>query len=376
MYVKDASQSVPVANALLNPEKRGAFLRSLEEEYDVIRREYREHREQTGKDASPGRILSSAETDSSRKLINFRLHPSPDPKHCGVFTIRSVSPEELTAYIDWRGLLRAWDLRGAAAGKAGKELLADAEKMLEELLKGGHLRVEGRVGIFPAESYGEGIRIFADRKHEQLLADLPMLRRRRASSPESSGRDLTPNYSLADFLAPQDSGVKDHIGLFALSAGYGVEDLAQQFMESGDDYSAILLKCLADRLAEAFSEYLHRLVRRELWGYAPDEDLSPRELFAMKYSGIRPAPGYPACPDHSLKREIFKLLSAEKEIGVSLTESFMMNPPASLCGFYFSHPESRYFNVGKLDEPSLEEYARRRGFGKDAMRAFLGGSGV
>lgn len=385
VYVKDASQSVPVANALLNPEKRGAFLRSLEEEYDAIRRK---HREQTGKDASPGRILSSSEKASSRQLIDFRLHPSPAPKHCGVFTIRSVSPEELTAYIDWRGLLRAWDLRGGpegenagagggtAAGKAGKELLADAEKMLEELLKGGLLRVEGRVGIFPAESSGEGIRIFADGKHEQLLADLAMLRRGSPSSTEISGRDLTPNYSLADFLAPQDSGVKDHIGLFALSAGYGVEELSQQFMESGDDYSAILLKCLADRLAEAFSEYLHRLVRRELWGYAPGEDLSPRELFAMKYSGIRPAPGYPACPDHSLKREIFKLLSAEKEIGVSLTESFMMNPPASLCGFYFSHPESRYFNVGKLDEPSLEEYARRRGFGKDAMRAFLGGSGV
>jgi 5-methyltetrahydrofolate--homocysteine methyltransferase len=271
---------------------------------------------------------------------------------------------ELVPYIDWSPFFATWELTGKYPailddekfGLVARSLLDDARKMLDRIIAEGWFRASAAVGFWPANTQGDDIALYADEKRENPFATLHTLRQ------QLRRREGRANMALADFIAPRDSGLKDYIGAFLVTAGLGEDEVAERFKQANDDYSAIMVKALADRLAEAFAERLHQRVRKELWAYAPDEALSNAELIAEKYSGIRPAPGYPAQPDHSEKETLFELLDAERRIGARLTESFAIWPGASVCGLYFSHPESHYFGVGKIERDQVEDYAKRKGW--------------
>ncbi len=250
-------------------------------------------------------------------------------------------------------------------GEAARNLFADAQAMLERIVREKWLRANAVVGLFPANSVGDDVEVYADESRTRVLTTFHFLRQQ-AVKPED--RD---NYCLADFVAPKSSGIKDYIGGFAVTAGLGIDSLLEAYETKHDDYDAIMLKALADRLAEAFAEHMHIRVRQELWGYAPDERCSVEELIDEKYRGIRPAPGYPACPDHTEKGLLFDLLGAPDNVGITLTDSFAMLPTAAVSGFYFAHPQSRYFAVGKIGRDQVEDYARRRGWDMDTAHRWL-----
>jgi len=269
---------------------------------------------------------------------------------------------EIADYINWTYFFHEWRLNGKypsvfidpLMGKEAAELYDNAQQMLERIISEKWLTANGIAGIFPSNSIGDDIEVYSPEDKDKTLITFHFLRN------QQSIKD-TPNYCLADFVAPQDSGITDYIGCFAVTAGTGMNVKVDEFNNAGDDYSALMLKILGNRLAEAFAEVVHLKVRRELWAYVKDEDLSPEELFLGKYRGIRPAPGYPACPDHSAKAEIFSLLEVTENTGISLTETFMMNPAASVCGWYFAHPDAKYFSVGKVSKEQVADYARRKG---------------
>jgi 5-methyltetrahydrofolate--homocysteine methyltransferase len=269
---------------------------------------------------------------------------------------------DLVEYVDWSPFFHAWDLRGRypqilqdeIVGEAARELWDDMKPVLEDMLKNQWTTAKGVYGFFPANSVGDDVEIYSDEQRSHVIAKLHFLRQQ---TEQSSGR---PNLCLADFVAPKDSGVIDYIGAFAVTAGHGADEIAAQWRAQGDDHRAIMAQALADRCAEAFAEMLHKRVRIE-WGYGKDENLSNEDLIAEKYRGIRPAPGYPACPDHREKEVIWQLLGVEETIGMKLTESYAMFPGASVSGLYFSHPEARYFPVTKLDRDQVEDYAERLG---------------
>jgi 5-methyltetrahydrofolate--homocysteine methyltransferase len=284
---------------------------------------------------------------------------------------------ELAQYIDWGPFFQTWDLAGRypqilqdeVVGVQAQRVFADAQAMLKRLIEGRWLTASAVLGFYPANSVNDDdIEFYTDETRSQVACTWYGLRQQ----TEKQMRDgvMLPSRCLADFVAPKSSGVKDYVGLFAVTSGLGVEKKDKAFVAAHDDYSAIMFKALADRLAEAFAEALHRRVRVDLWGYAADESLTAEELIAEKYRGIRPAPGYPACPDHSVKRDLFKLLQCE-EIGMNLTESLAMTPAASVSGFYFSHPQSRYFNVGKIGDDQLHDLARRRGESPQELQRLL-----
>jgi 5-methyltetrahydrofolate--homocysteine methyltransferase len=250
-------------------------------------------------------------------------------------------------------------------GKAATDLYRDARDMLESIVSEGWLTANALVGIFPASSRGDDVLIYADSKRKYIAETLCFLRQQKARP------DGKPQRCLADFIAPEDSGREDHIGLFAVTAGLGIEQHVRRFENDHDDYSAIILKALADRLAEAFAECMHRKVRTELWGYAPRESLDNEALIAEKYRGIRPAPGYPACPDHSEKKKIFELLEAESKANIRLTEGYAMMPAAAVSGYYFAHPESKYFVLGPVLPDQIEDYAARKGVDVETIRKLL-----
>jgi 5-methyltetrahydrofolate--homocysteine methyltransferase len=285
--------------------------------------------------------------------------------------LADVPLAEIVPFIDWTFFFHAWELRGKFPdvldhpdhGEAARELYANATAMLERLVEAGELKASGVYGFWPAVSEGDDIVLFTDAGLAEEAARFPMLRQQREKA------DDKPQYSLADFVAPRESGRVDHVGAFALTAGIGAEDIARAFEAQHDDYSAIMAKALADRLAEAFAEMLHRRARRE-WGYAADEDLSREDLIAERYRGIRPAFGYPACPDHLPKRRLFDLLGAE-DVGMSLSESLAMLPAASVSGIYLQHPEARYFAVGRVGRDQVEDYARRMGMPLDEIERWL-----
>jgi 5-methyltetrahydrofolate--homocysteine methyltransferase len=300
---------------------------------------------------------------------------------------RNYDLSDLARYIDWTPFFQTWDLAGPfpailkdeVVGAEAVRVYGDAQRMLRRLIEGRWLSANAVVGFWPANSVGDDIEIYTDESRRQVAMTWYGLRQQAEKSSGPDGR-LRPNRCLADFIAPKvlpaevaaaragaagaegvdGFHIADHIGLFAVTTGIGSDKKEKYFLDDNDDYSAIMLKALADRLAEAFAEALHLRVRQDLWGYAADESLSPEDLIAEKYSGIRPAPGYPACPDHSVKKDMFELLQA-REIGMDLTESLAMTPAASVSGFYLSHPESVYFNVGKIGEDQLQDQARRRG---------------
>ncbi|MCE2483822.1 MAG: cobalamin-dependent protein, partial [Alphaproteobacteria bacterium] len=366
VHVMDASKAVGVAGTLVSPERRQAFAAEIRERYDEMRAAH--GRGQAGK-----RLLSLAEARANRARLDWTRYRAPAPGFTGVRTIDDTTVADLIPYIDWTPFFRSWELAGTypailddeTVGQAARSLFDDANAMLERIVAEGAFAPLGVVGCWPACSENDDIALFANGVRERPLATLRTLRQQMSRTHER------PNRALADFVAPRASGVDDYVGGFAVTIGEGVERLAEAHEQALDDYSAIMVKALGDRLAEAFAEFLHELTRKELWGYAPNEALASDELIGERYRGIRPAPGYPACPDHSEKRTIFALLEAEARTGLRLTESCAMWPASSVCGLYFSHPESTYFGVGKIGRDQVADYARRKGASVEETEAWL-----
>jgi len=331
------------------------------------------------KKATP--MVTLAEARANKTKVDWAGYAPPVPKFIGRRVLKNQSLAEIAEVIDWGPFFQTWDLAGPypailndeIVGESARRVFSDGKRMLRRVIEGRWLQANGVVGLYPAATVGDDdIEIYADESRTEVLMTWRGLRVQTVR-PVVDGADgekiRRPNRCLADFIAPKGSGRNDYIGLFAVTAGLGVEKKERQFQDDLDDYGAIMLKALADRLAEAFAEALHRRVRTELWGYASDEALDVAGLIAEQYRGIRPAPGYPACPDHGVKRDLFRVLRCE-EIGMSLTESLAMLPAASVSGFYLAHPEATYFNVGKIAPDQLRDWAERNAQSvADAQRA-------
>jgi 5-methyltetrahydrofolate--homocysteine methyltransferase len=356
VHVLDASRSVGVVGHLLSAERRPGFVRDTRAEYVRVRESY------AGKRAA-ARLQPLAEARRRKLALDWTTRPPVHPSRLGIHVFRDYPLDELVRYIDWSPLFRAWELNGAyprilddpTLGQAARDLFADARQLLQRIVQERRFSACGVVGLFPAHAVGDDIELYEDDARTRVGAVLRQLRQQAEKPPDR------PNLCLADFVAPKESSVPDYVGAFAVTAGPEVERLATEFERAHDDYSAILTKALGDRLAEAFAERLHERVRRELWGYAADERLGNDELVHEKYAGIRPAPGYPACPDHTEKRTLFTLLDVPAHTGITLTESCAMLPASSVAGWYLGHPEAFYFGVGKIGRDQVEDYARRKG---------------
>ncbi len=356
IYVKDASRSVGVAQALIEPATRAEIV-------DKTRRDNARRREQHAGKKRLAPQLSVAEARDRRHRIDWAAYTPPQPSFTGTRVFDEIDVAVLRDYIDWMPFFNAWEFHGKfpailddeVVGEAASSLYSDANAMLDKIIDEKWLMARAVVGFFPANSDAhDDVTVFADETRNTETMRLCHLRQQRAKR-EGLSQDC-----LADFVAPRGTGTKDYIGCFAVTAGIGIDEHVERFEKQHDDYSAIVLKALADRLAEALAEYMHERVRREFWGYASDEDLSNEELIAESYRGIRPAPGYPACPDHTEKGKLWQLLDVEASIGLTLTDSYAMFPTAAVSGFYYSHPEARYFAVGKIDRDQVESYAERK----------------
>ena len=356
VYVTDASRAVGVAGAMVSAEKRSAYLADTRADYDRIRAQH-----EKGRDRNPRLPISQARARAPK--IDWKAYDPPAPSFTGVRPFREYDLATLAKHIDWTPFFAAWELAGkyprilddSVVGEAARALFDDARKMLARIVDEKLLIAHGVVGFWPANAVGDDIELYADEMRGEPIAAVHGLRQQIAKREAAA-----PNYCLSDFIAPKASGKRDYLGAFAVTAGIGEERLAASFDNAHDNYSAILSKSLADRLAEAFAEHLHARVRRELWGYARDEAISVEEMIAEKYRGIRPAPGYPAQPDHTEKATLFRLLAAEETADMALTESYAMTPPASVSGLYFSHPDALYFGVGQIGRDQVEDYARRK----------------
>ena len=369
VYVPDASRSVGVCSDLLSDEKARSFIEELKSDYERVRTQH------ANKKATP--LVTLAAARANKTPIAWANYEPPKPKFIGRRLLRNQDLAEIAQAIDWGPFFQTWDLAGPypailtdeVVGESARRVLSDGQRMLRRLIEGRWLTASGVIGLFPANTVNDDdIEIYADESREQVLMTWRGLRMQ-TERPVVDGVKR-PNRCLADFVAPKGSGKADYVGLFAVTAGLGVEKKEKQFLDDLDDYSAIMLKALADRLAEAFAERLHQRVRTEFWGYASDERLDNAELIAERYRGIRPAPGYPACPDHSVKRELFRVLQCE-EIGMGLTESLAMTPAASVSGFYLAHPQATYFNVGKVGEDQLADWAARSALDVDVVKRSL-----
>jgi len=354
VWVKDASRAVGVAQSLISAELRAPFVAANEADYAEIRERHR-HR-------GDGKRLVSLEKARRQKFRpDWATYTPPVPAQPGLHVLHDYPLAELVDFIDWTPFFNTWELAGRfpailsdeVVGAQATELYRDARSMLRKIVDERWLTANAVFGLWPAGSVGDDVVVDVEGRQETLC-----FLRQQADKPADR-----PDFCLADFIAPKDSGREDWIGGFAVTAGIGIEEHIARFEADHDDYNAILLKALADRLAEAFAERLHQRVRREFWGYAPDETLDNDSLIDEKYRGIRPAPGYPACPEHSEKATLFRLLDAERNAGVKLTESFAMYPAAAVSGYYFSHPQSQYFVVGRVSKEQVEDYARRKGVG-------------
>jgi 5-methyltetrahydrofolate--homocysteine methyltransferase len=356
VHVLDASRAVGVVSTLLDDDKRGAFVANVRSEYEGVRQERAARREKS-------ELLTIEEARRRASALDWEGYTPPEPAAPGIHVFDNVPLAELRPYIDWTPFFQAWELHGKhpailedeLVGHEARKLLADAESMLDELEANGLLRAKAVVGIFPAASVGDDLEVYTDESRRHVRAVVHGLRQQFAKGDRE-------NLCLSDFIAPAASGRRDWLGAFAVTAGHGVAELVAKFEAEHDDYRAILTKSLADRLAEALAERMHERIRRELWRYAPAEALDNHALIDEAYRGIRPAPGYPACPDHTEKSTLFELLDAEAAVGVELTESLAMLPAASVSGWYLAHPEARYFGVGRLGRDQVADYARRKGW--------------
>jgi 5-methyltetrahydrofolate--homocysteine methyltransferase len=357
VYVPDASRSVGVAQGLLS-DQAAKYIAEVNADYDKVRQQH------ANKKQVP--LWPLARARANKTPIDWKNYTPPAPKFIGRRVFKNFDLAELAKYIDWGPFFQTWDLSGPfpailkdeVVGAEAVRVYADGQRMLKRLIEGRWLTANGVMGLWPANAANDDdIELYTDESREQVALTWWGLRQQ-TEKQEIEGT-MRPSRALADFVAPKGTA-NDYVGMFAVTAGIGVEKKEKYFLDDLDDYSAIMLKALADRLAEAFAEALHERVRKDLWGYAPQESLSLEEMIAEKYRGIRPAPGYPACPDHSVKRAMFEVLQAQ-EIGMELTESLAMMPAASVSGFYLGHPDSVYFNVGRIGEDQLQDQARRRG---------------
>ncbi len=364
VHVNDASRAVTVASNLLQRETKEGYVKAIREEYDKLRDGYLNR--------SRDKNFHNIEDARKNKLqLNWNNFNPKKPNYLGVQKIE-VALSELVDFIDWTPFFNSWQLFGKypailsdeVVGEQATHLFADAQKMLQKIVSEKWLDAKGIIGVFPANTVNDDDIQVYDENGKEIAKFLTL----RQQSQKTVG---APNIALSDFVAPKDNEKQDYIGCFCVTTGFGVDEKASQFEKELDDYNSIMIKALADRLAEAFAEYLHLKVRKEIWGYASDESLSNQELIAEEYKGIRPAPGYPACPDHLEKPTIFKLLNVEKEIGVTLTESMAMWPASSVSGYYFGNPESKYFGLGKIKEDQVIDYAKRRGISTEMATKWL-----
>jgi 5-methyltetrahydrofolate--homocysteine methyltransferase len=366
IHVKDASRAVGVVSQLLSPETGPSFRESYKIKYEQVRQQY------DGK--SEYSYITIQEARKNRFRANWSGYKPPRPQKTGTICFYDYPLEELIPYIDWTFFFHAWKLNGKypailedpVKGSEARKLLADARRLLQEICEKKMLLAKGVAGIFPCNASGDDVLIYSDESRSTVQTTLHFLRN------QQQKEEAQPNLCLADFIAPKETGIPDYIGGFAVTAGLGVEEWVSVYEQQLDDYNAILIKILADRLAEAFAEKLHQMVRKEYWGYDPAENLDITQMLRDEYRGIRPAPGYPACPDHSEKQPLFDLLTVCRHIDISLTETYMMYPAASVSGYYFSHPESRYFNLGKIGRDQVSEYAKRKNISFERAEKHLG----
>ncbi len=360
VYVADASRAVGVAGDLLSDERKQAYVQSIKDQYE-------EMRVQREKRTAKRKTFSIEQARNNRYRGDWQNYTPPVPAFLGIKSFDNYSLEKISEYIDWTPFFHAWELAGKfpkilqdeVVGEEATRLYEDARRMLQTVIEEKWLSARAVIGFFPANSVGDDIEVYEDDERHEVKAVLHHLRQQMQKPSDRA------NGCLADFIAPKtsdgDAGKKDYIGAFAVTAGIGIDEHVKRFEDDHDDYNSILLKAIADRLAEAFAEHMHERVRKEFWAYASDETLHNDELIAEKYQGIRPAPGYPACPDHTEKATLWKLIEPEKNAGISITESFAMLPTAAVSGFYYSHPDSKYFGIGKIARDQVEDYARRKG---------------
>lgn len=365
VHVLDASRAVGVVGQLRNPERKAAFAENNRREQHSAREEHRNRRSQRA-------LLPLDEARRRRFTIDWKRSPVYRPSYTGVRVEADVSLDEIVPYIDWTPFFQTWELKGvyprilhdATVGPRARELFEDGQQLLRRIVEERLLTARAVTGFFPANANGDDIELYADECRTQIVAVFHTLRQQVAKP------DGQPNYALADFVAPKESGVADYLGVFAVTAGLRIEPLVAKFEAGHDDYNAIMTKALADRLAEALAELAHRKARLA-WGLGCEANLSVDDLIKEKYQGIRPAAGYPACPDHTEKRTLFDLLHVERNVCIRLTESFAMYPAASVSGLYFSHPESRYFAVGRIGRDQAEDYASRKRMAVEAVERWL-----
>jgi len=355
VYVVDASRAVGVVSALLSPEGRAGYI-------ETLRAEYRKVADAHARGEADKQRLTLAKARANGFKADWTGYAPPAPSFLGTRVFEDYDLAELAAYIDWTPFFQTWEFKGRypailddeRQGEAARNLFVDAQAMLARIIAEGWFRPKAVIGFWPAAAVADDIRLFTEDARGEELATFFTLRQ------QLNKRDGRPNVALSDFVAPLDSGKPDYIGGFVVTAGVEEEAIARRFAHVNDDYSSILVKALADRFAEAFAEAMHARVRREFWGYAPDEALTPDQMIGEPYRGIRPAPGYPAQPDHTEKATLFRLLDAERRIGVKLTENFAMWPGSSVSGLYLAHPEAHYFGVAKVERDQVEDYARRK----------------
>jgi 5-methyltetrahydrofolate--homocysteine methyltransferase len=364
VHVLDASKSVPVVSQLLNPDTREEYAQNIKTEYLKLAEDHAKR--QSAKD-----IIAYSEATSNAFQLEHNAENIIKPKKLGIHYILGQDLNELRPLIDWTPFFQTWELAGkypailtdVVVGSEATKLFNDANEMLDKIIGESWLRANASYALLPAKSNGDDVEVMdIEGKH---LETFHFLRQQRKMS------NGVPNLCLSDFIAPKNNEIQDYMGFFTVTAGIGIEEHIKRFEDNHDDYNSILIKALADRLAEAFAEKLHQLVRTEFWGYAENENLSNEDLIIEKYSGIRPAPGYPACPDHTEKGPLFKLLDNESQIGVNLTESFAMYPTAAVSGFYFAHPSTRYFGLGKINKDQVENYASRKGITLEEAERWL-----
>ncbi|WP_394349542.1 methionine synthase [Flavicella marina] len=368
IHVLDASRSVPVVSTLISDDTRDDFLKDTYTEYDKLRDGFLNR-------ARKKVYLPLEEARANKFNIDWKAEDVYQPKKLGVHVIEDLDLNELVPYLDWTPFFQSWELHGKfpailedeVVGEQATDLYKEATDMLHRILDEKWFTAKAVYGLFPANTKenSDDIEIYKDNSRSEVLETVLTLRQQ---SKKGAGK---PNIALADFVAPKETGLEDYIGGFCVSTGFGVEEIAEKYKADLDDYNSIMVKALGDRFAEAFAEYLHDKVRKEFWGYASDENLSNEALIREEYQGIRPAPGYPACPDHTEKTSLWKLLQVEENIGVNLTDSLAMFPTASVSGLYFAHPKARYFGVGKITMEQVHDFAERRGYTKQVMERWL-----
>ena len=368
IHVLDASKSVSVMNKLMDEKHKDKYTKEIADTYNTLRENHK-------KKSVEKNYVSLEEARANKLSLDWRSQNIVKPQKQGVHVVDDVSINELRDYINWTEFFLIWEIKGKHPaifnnrkfGKAAKLLFDDANKLLDNIIDQDLIRAKGTYGIFPANSLpDDDVELYSSEKREGIISIFHMLRQQSKKSKDQH------NLSLADYIAPKDSGLNDYLGAFAVSAGFGADELAKVYEIMHDDYSSIMVKAIADRLAEAFAEYLHEKVRKDHWGYSKEENIDIDSMLKVKYSGIRPAPGYPSLPDHTEKRTLFDLLDAERNAGIDLTENYAMVPAASVSGLYFANPNATYLAIGKILQDQVEDYRKRKGMSLAEAEKWLG----